>query len=263
MSKDGAYRIVVTDLAGNAAEVCFIIDKTADFDINVNDKGLSNSVTITGNEELTVLLTKDGEVVEYDLGDSVTEPGTYTLNVSDSLGNTREVSFIIVKPLVQSFEHNFDNVPGFEKVTVDGEDKRLNYGTLELKEDGVYEVGVVVNGVSYNFTVTVDATAPTLTIDGVENGGTTKDKVILSNLSETANVRVYRNDEAIEYELGNELREVGIYRVVVTDEAGNTSEYSFEIEKSISGGIIALIVIAVLAVVGVGVFLILKKRKKV
>lgn len=263
LSKDGAYRIVVTDLAGNAAEVCFIIDKTADFDINVNDKGLSNSVTITGNEELTVLLTKDGEVVEYDLGDSVTEPGTYTLNVSDSLGNTREVSFIIVKPLVQSFEHNFDNVPGFEKVTVDGEDKRLNYGTLELKEDGVYEVGVVVNGVSYNFTVTVDATAPTLTIDGVENGGTTKDKVILSNLSETANVRVYRNDEAIEYELGNELREVGIYRVVVTDEAGNTSEYSFEIEKSISGGIIALIVIAVLAVVGVGVFLILKKRKKV
>ena len=263
LSKDGAYRIVVTDLAGNAAEVCFTIDKTADFDINVNDKGLSNSVTIAGNEELTVLLTKDGEVVEYDLGDSVTEPGTYTLNVSDSLGNTREVSFIIVKPLVQSFEHNFDNVPGFEKVTVDGEDKRLNYGTLELKEDGVYEVGVVVNGVSYNFTVTVDATAPTLTIDGVENGGTTKDKVILSNLSETANVRVYRNDEAIEYELGNELREVGIYRVVVTDEAGNTSEYSFEIEKSISGGIIALIVIAVLAVVGVGVFLILKKRKKV
>ena len=87
--------------------------------------------------------------------------------------------------------------------------------------------------------------------------------MILSNLSETANVRVYRNDEAIEYELGNELREVGIYRVVVTDEAGNTSEYSFEIEKSISGGIIALIVIAVLAVVGFGVFLILKKRKKV
>ena len=165
--------------------------------------------------------------------------------------------------MVQVFEHNFDGVPGVEKVTVDGEDKRLNYGTLELNEDGIYEVGVVVNGVSYNFTVTVDATAPSLVIDGVENGGTTKNKVVLDNLSETANVRVYCNDEAIEYELDSELREVGIYRVVVTDEAGNTSEYSFEIEKSISGGIIAFIVIAVLAAVGGGVFLILKKRKKV
>ena len=167
-------------------------------------------------------------------------PGAYTLKVSDVLGNTREMSFIVVKPLVQVFEHNFDGVPGVEKVTVDGEDKRLNYGTLELNEDGIYEVGVVVNGVSYNFTVTVDATAPSLVIDGVENGGTTKNKVVLDNLSETANVRVY-----------------------CTDEAGNTSEYSFEIEKSISGGIIALIVIAVLAAVGGGVFLILKKRKKV
>lgn len=118
-------------------------------------------------------------------------PGAYTLKVSDVLGNTREMSFIVVKPLVQVFEHNFDGVPGVEKVTVDGEDKRLNYGTLELNEDGIYEVGVVVNGVSYNFTVTVDATAPSLVIDGVENGGTTKNKVVLDNLSETANVRVY------------------------------------------------------------------------
>lgn len=263
LNKDGAYRIVVTDLAGNAAEVCFTIDKTADFNVNVNDKGLSNSVVITGNEELTVILTKDGVAVDYELGDSITIPGAYTLKVSDVLGNTREMSFIVVKPLVQVFEHNFDGVPGVEKVTVDGEDKRLNYGTLELNEDGIYEVGVVVNGVSYNFIVMVDATAPSLVIDGVENGGTTKNKVVLDNLSETANVRVYCNDEAIEYELDSELREVGIYRVVVTDEAGNTSEYSFEIEKSISGGIIALIVIAVLAAVGGGVFLILKKRKKV
>ena len=46
-------------------------------------------------------------------------PGAYTLKVSDVLGNTREMSFIVVKPLVQVFEHNFDGVPGVEKVTVD------------------------------------------------------------------------------------------------------------------------------------------------
>ena len=82
-------------------------------------------------------------------------------------------------------------------------------------------------------------------------------------MSETAEVQVYRNNETIEYVSGMELSEVGIYHIVVTDEVGNVTEYSFEIEKSLNGGIIALIVIAVLAVVGVGVFLLLKKRKKI
>lgn len=263
LREDGAYKVVVTDAAGNATEIGFVIDKTADFEINVNDKGLSNNVSITGNEELTIMLAKDGEVVEYILGNEITAPGAYVLNVSDALGNAREITFTVVKPLVQSFEHNFDDVPGFEKVTVGGEDKRLNYGTLELTEDGVYTVGVIVNGISYDFTVTIDATAPTLLMDGVENGGATKGKVVLGELSETAEVSVYRNGEAIEYQLGDVLSETGAYRVVVTDEVGNASEYSFEIEKSLSGGIIALSVIAVLAAAGVGVFIFLKKRRKV
>lgn len=82
-------------------------------------------------------------------------------------------------------------------------------------------------------------------------------------MSETAEVQAYRNDETIEYVSGMELSETGIYRIVVTDEVSNVTEYSFKIEKSLNGGIIAFIVIAVLAVVGVGVFLLLKKRKKI
>ena len=74
----------------------------------------------------------------------------------------------VVEPLVQKFEYNFDETPGFENVLVNGEEKRLNYGTLELFEDGTYEVGVVVNGKTYTFTVTVDATAPTIKLEGVE-----------------------------------------------------------------------------------------------
>ena len=164
---------------------------------------------------------------------------------------------------MQTFIHDFGNIIGLNALTVNGETADLAENILALSESGVYEIGVTVNGVFYPFTVTVDATAPVLTIEGVENGGTTKGKVILGDVSEAAEVQVYRNDETIEYISGMELSEAGIYRIVVTDEVGNVTEYSFEIEKSISGGIIALIVIAVLAVVGVGVFLLLKKRKKI
>ena len=80
-------------------------------------------------------------------------------------------------------------------------DKRLNYGTLELKDDGVYEVGVVVGGNTY------------------------------------------------------------LFKVTVTDEIGNTSEYSFTIEKSISVGAIIGIILGILGVVGVAVVIILKKKQ--
>ena len=262
IAEDGSYKIVVTDLAQNTTEAEFTVDKTVDFSIDVNDKGLSNSVTITANEEVTIILTKNGEVVEYKSGDAITEPAAYTLTITDALGNKAEMSFTVVEPLVQKFEHNFDETPGFEKALVNGEEKRLNYGTLELFEDGTYEVGVVVNGKTYTFNVTVDATAPTLKLEGVENGGTTKGGVILSELTESATVEVYRDGKKIEYTLGSELTEVGQYRVVVTDEIGNSSEYTFAIEYSMNGGIIALIVIAAIAVVALVVVLIIRQKKK-
>ena len=261
ITENGAYRVVVIDLALNKTEVSFTIDKLVDFDVNVNDRGLANSVTVTAKEEVTVVLNKNGKAVEYALGDDITEPAEYVLVLMDNLGNRAEVSFVIVEPLVKEFKYNFDKVPNFERVVIGGEEKRLNYGTLELKEDGTYEVGVVVDGKTYTFTVTVDGTAPALILNGVENDGKTKGKVTFSDLSEAAEVRVYRNDAEIKCNLGDELTETGRYKVVVTDKCGNAAEYSFEIEKSASRWWIALIVIGGLAVVGCVTVFVLKKKE--
>ncbi|MBQ8319729.1 MAG: hypothetical protein IJX81_02515 [Clostridia bacterium] len=261
ISESGSYTLVVTDLANNKTEVSFEIDKFVDFAINVNENGLSNSVTATANEDVSIVFTKDGEAAEYTLGDAITVPGKYTLALTDKLGNKTEISFEIVQPLVKEFTCNFDNTPGFEKALVNGEEKRLNYGTLELFEDGTYEVGAVVNGKTYNFVVTVDGTAPTLTLSGVENGGATKGAVVLSDMSETADMKVYKNDVEISYNLGDELTEEGVYKVVLTDDCGNVTEYTFEILHSMNGGAIALIIIGVLLVAGVIVLVVIMRKK--
>ena len=261
VSADGIYRIVVSDLAGNKVEVEFTIDKTVDYAINVNDNGLSNSVIATANETVTVTLLKNGEKIDYVLGSAISVPAEYTLAITDSLGNHEEISFKVVESLVKEFTHNFDDVEGFGGVTVNGEDKRLNYGTLELKEDGVYEVGVIVGGNTYLFKVTVDGTAPTIPLNGVENGGSTKDAVTIGNPSEDATVKVTLNGEPVEYTLGDEITEPGEYKVTVTDEIGNTAEYSFTIEKTISAGAIIGIVLGVLGVISVVVIIILKKKE--
>lgn len=261
IAEDGSYKIVVTDLAQNTTEVEFTVDKEADFEINVNDKGLSNSVTITANEEVTLVLTRDGEVVEYKPGDAITQPAAYTLSVTDGLGNKAEMSFTVVEPLVQKFEHNFDEVSGFEKALVNGEEKRLNYGTLELFEDGTYEVGIVVSGKTYTFTVTVDATAPTLKLEGVENGGKTTGGVVISEPSETAEIKVYRGEEEIEYKLGETISEEGEYRVTITDECGNSAVYTFTIEAGTNWALIILLVVFGLLVAGGLVFFFIRRKK--
>ena len=260
ISADGQYRVRVYDVAGNEVSVEFTIDKTVSYDINVYDKGLSNSVVVTSHEILTTALTKNGGKMDYALGSAITAIGDYTLVLTDALGNTEVITFRIINPLVQEFTHNFDDVEGFGGVLVNGTDKRLNYGTLELFDDGNYEVGVIVGGKTYNFTVTVDNTSPVLMLNGVENGGGTKESVTLSDLSEKATMKVYLNDTEIKYELGAELTELGKYRVVLTDEAGNETTYEFEILYKMNGGAIALIIIGGLAICGIVLAIILGKR---
>ena len=107
----------------------------------------------------------------------------------------------------------------------------------------------------------VDGTAPTVTLKGVDNEGVTKDGVVISDLSETAAVQVYRDGEEIAYKLGDTLADTGRYEVVVTDACGNSTLYAFEIEKRGSRWWSALIVIGGLAVIASSAAVILKKRE--
>lgn len=95
----------------------------------------------------------------------------------------------------------------------------------------------------------------------MKDGGVSGKAVTLDNLSEQATVEVYKDGELIEYELGSELKEYGEYRVVVTDEAGNQSEYGFTLKHVLNGGAVALIVIGIVVLVG-GVAAVLIMRKK-
>ncbi len=263
ITDSGEYVLIVSDPAGNKTQTAFTIDKVVDYEININDKGLSNSVIIVAKEEVKVSLTKDGEAIDYILGGAITEPGNYTLYLTDDLNNCAEVSFVIVKPRVKAFVYTFERIPGFEKVFVNGEEKSLDAETLELTWDGTYEIGVRAGGKTYTFTVTVDTTAPILNLKGVNNGGVTIGNITLSDLSEKAEVKVYLNGEEIGYKLGDKLTKIGKYKVSVTDEVGNETVYDFEIVKSGNGGLIVTCIVAfvVIAAIGTAAIIILRKKR--
>lgn len=257
LAEDGTYKITLTDKAGNVTEVEFTIDKTVGFIINTADGFLSNEdVTILAKEELTVVLKKDGEVLPYKFGDAITEEGDYEAVLSDRYNNVKTISFRIFKQLVV-------NMFSFESeqatATFNGEPCE----TLNFDQDGTYIVTVEQDGKTFRFTVTLDRTAPTLTLVGVNNGGETKFGVVLKDLSEEAKIEVYLNGELQSYKLGTSLTELGEYRVVVTDIAGNVSEYAFRILYSLNGGAIAIIAIGIILVVaGILTFIIIRKKRK-
>ena len=261
LTEDGTYEVGVV-VNGKTYTFTTVVDCSVDYNINVHDKGFANTVTLNANENVTLTMTKDGEPMEYKLGTEILEPGVYTVKMVDALGNTKEHSFTIVNALYGKFEQEIDEMPGFNKVLVNGEEVTLEKGTLSLTASGTYEVTIVANGNEQKFTVVVDSTAPVVTIDGVENGGTTKGAVILSDLSSDATMKVYVDDVLVEYNLGDELTDVGVYRIVLEDAAGNVSEYSFEILWKMPAVAIVLIVIAALGVVGTVVWLVISKKRK-
>lgn len=178
----------------------------------VNHYGESETFTLVISLDAPkVSVTKNGEAFTYELGKEITEPAKYTVKVTDAIGNTSEFSFTIVEAEVGKFDQEIDNVAGFEKVLVNGAEATLDRGSLILTESGTYEVAIVANGVSRTFTVTVDATAPSISLNGVENGGETKDAVIIDDLSEDATVKVTKDGEEIAYKLGDEITEPGEY----------------------------------------------------
>ena len=122
-------------------------------------------------------------------------------------------------------------------------------------------MGIVVSGKTYTFTVTVDATAPTLKLEGVENGGKTTGGVVISEPSETAEIKVYRGEEEIEYKLGETISEEGEYRVTITDECGNSAVYTFTIEAGTNWALIILLVVFGLLVAGGLVFFFIRRKK--
>ena len=75
-------------------------------------------------------------------------------------------------------------------------------------------------------------------------------------------MKVFKNGKEIEYKLGEELTEVGKYKLTATDECGNQTAYEFEIEKSVNGWLIAFIIIGVLVLAG-GVTVFILKRKEI
>ena len=96
--EEGAYKIELTDTAGNLSTKDFIIDRTPPEIIGIEDQmTYKNDVSINISDKLSGIQSAALNGATILPGSVVSENGNYTLVVTDFAGNTATRSFSIQK----------------------------------------------------------------------------------------------------------------------------------------------------------------------
>lgn len=174
-----------------------------------------------------------------------------------------------------------ENAGAYIKVTADGLEKRYDL-PVEIPEillvagDGevkVYTVEICDEfGDTATLSLTIDKIPPQgFVISGekaVEQDEVIFGEVIINIAEESVTIEVFRNNELIDYNVGDALTDAGNYEVRLTDEAGNKTTYRFVIGDISENGatpvwIPIFLVVFILIIGGItAVAIVVYKKKK-
>ena len=284
--KDGKYQFIVTDIAGNQ-ETYTINHKSVNHyrvyntsnDQDVIQGGVLNHATVAfspSDDSKIKYVFRNGELQEEHSSNNFTTTGHWEIIIEDSIGNQSYEEFYLINNSLSEFNYTTPyeyEITEVWRVNPDGSRELLNFRgeTIKLKEKGDYVI--VVSGKktisSFNFTITIDDSAPTATLVGAENGGVTAREVSLTNLSSGDVVKIYRNNQLISTTtvgISNNVSTIttsGEYRITITNVQGVTVEYTF-VKRPIAS-VSASVFIAItctLAFVGMGIGLIYHTKLK-
>lgn len=252
-TKEGKYRITVTDDAGNKEVFDMQIDKHVSFDFSHQVKKLREDYYIT-NQTVRIFDQEKALIDGYESGfadyivvgkeswttdDAFSENGVYEIEIRDHVGNVRKFYLEIdkVPPALNiSAERTKDSVQ------VDYEDcEKIRMTKDGSKVDSVHSGDSFSEAGTYRITVTDDAgnsAEKTFVIKKEvlsklsvpDKAVTTREVQISYNSVETGKypvqVTISRNGEEV---ADGRMRDVGKYTVKFVDDVGNKKEFSFEI----------------------------------
>ena len=243
----GKYVVYISDRAKNYISFEFEIDKEISYDINTYHGGISNAgVRLIAYENLKIIMYKAGKPFDYKFEQILNEDGEYSFTITDELGNRISSFFTIITKKKQNLKHLLQSGIEIKSVTFNGEDFKFEIVDREfyIYDEGTYHVEVIdtLTGKTYSFEITLDTTPPTLVLVGVENGGSTKNKVVMKDVSEKPCDLIVTVDGAnFDYKLGDEIEKSGRFVATLIDEAGNKTVYIFERVYSLNGASVAVI----------------------
>jgi len=144
-------------------------------------------------EKVSVIVTKDGQAYDYTLGQPITEEGKYNVTIYDAYGNQKTITFEIVNGTKSVLDYTFGESAEVIEVKHNGEVTEWDSNHLNFTEDGIYELTVLVDGEEYTFELSLDTTAPEITLNRIEDGEAGNVTVTITDMTEVGTVKVYKD----------------------------------------------------------------------
>lgn len=232
VSAEGTYTLVATDAAGNATTVHFTIDRTAP----VITVGSYTTTPTNGNITVTAQ-TNEGTLNAA--SHTFTANGSFTFTATDAAGNTTNKTVTIT---------NIDKTAPVVTGVTEGKASKDSL-TIAIADDNT--VTATLNGTPFTSgaTVSAEGTYTLVATDAAGNVTTvhfTIDKTapVISDTpdNDIANIQAAPtfnegtatlNGKA--YVSGTPITEAGVYTLIVTDAAGNTTQASFTLTGMVKG----------------------------
>lgn len=207
------------------------------------------------------IIYHDGKEITDNPDNTYSKPGRYEVRVNVQGEEKSVFSFTIVGKKANSI-YSYNIPEGFTLKSVQFNDNDIKVGSssVNLTEEGKYKISYQCNrtGIPYTLETEIDRTAPTLLLAAVENG-VADGPVDISDRGEENSILVYLNDQQINY--SPELTAIGKYRLLLSDEAGNTTEYSFDIIPYLNTNAKIVIGALIIAIIALIVYLYVGKKK--
>lgn len=222
----------------------------------------TGEVTFAIGGEFNLAIYKDGAKLNG-IPKAVSEPGSYTAITWDENSEKQLMSFQIVKRTTGKISQ-YVLPEGFSvsEVTIDGVTQPKSFGIVDMTQDGYYEIRYVcpATGITYTLVATMDHIPPQIVFEGVDKNDKAKGEVTLKGFQQGDTISVSLNDTKTSLKSGNKLTEPGQYRVVVYDEAGNTTVREFQIMLYFNIKSVFLLIAFVVLVAGVIVALYITRK---
>ena len=229
---------------------------------------LTVPVSVWAENRVSIVVYADGAEYTGDLS-RISAPGKYQVSAQVEGQNRRLFSFTLVGSSTNAI-HTFLAPDGFyiTEALRDGESIYLDRFSVGMEEEGDYEITYECPATDYKYTLKtrIDRTAPGLLFQGtVDRRGRIRSQLDFSGLEEGDSIYLTRSGEQVIPVLNGDgtgtIFDPGIYRMLVTDPAGNTVEYSFIILQYLNTQSWLLLLIVGATLAALIVYLVLQRRR--
>lgn len=221
----------------------------------------TDPVSVTLPDGVLGTLYRDGKPVDQPVFSHIADPGSYVLSVSGGTSQSvQPLSFTIVNGTTGLLD-SYRMPEGFSVtgVQIDGVAQPVSPSEADMLTEGEYYINYDCDatGLSYTLHVNVDHTPPVLALSNVRDGRASG-PVDISDVEEGCSVGISCDGKAISY--NERLTQSGVYRIVLTDLAGNTNVYDFIISFYFNVTSILFILIVIAIILGLLGYLIFTRK---